>query len=86
MSVRAVLIVAATLMSASTLSAEPPKAPAHPQAHPQSRPAEVVLASADESANASPGVTEQNPAPAKRPRVARVTTCRCGDPQDPQDQ
>lgn len=86
MSVRALVIAAATLMSASVLSAQPPKAPAHPQAQPLSRPAEVVLASADETGNAAPDANPQNSAPPKHPRVARVTTCRCGDPQQPEEQ
>ena len=86
MSFRIVFFAAATLISASAISAEPPKAPAHPPAQPQSRPADIVLASADEASNASPDANPQNSAPAKRPRVARVTTCRCGDPQAPQEQ
>jgi len=40
----------------------------------------VVLASADQ-VPAPPPHEQQVTAPAKHPRVGRVTTCRCGDPQ-----
>jgi hypothetical protein len=60
--------------------AEPPKAPVQPASQPSSRP--IVLASAD--AVKAPAAAAEQPAPAKKPRVARVTTCRCGD-QIPQD-
>ena len=86
MTVRFVLIAAATMITASPISAEPPKAPAHPQTQPQSPPAQVVLASADEAGAPSAGTDQQSTPPVKRPRVARVTTCRCGDSQNPDDQ
>ncbi|MES2120465.1 MAG: hypothetical protein V4513_07805 [Pseudomonadota bacterium] len=80
-----VMIIAAAALSLSTgaFAGDPAKPDSRdPQA---SAPAakELVLASADvksPSPNGDPQVT----APVKR-RTARVTTCRCGDPQ-PQDE
>jgi hypothetical protein len=74
-----VIAVAAALSVATPALAEPAK----PQdsAQPASRP--IVLASAD--AVSKPATAADQQVPVKRPRVARVTTCRCGDPI-PQDE
>ena len=58
--------------------AEPQKAPPA-TSQPQQRPVEIVLASA-ETVNAPAAANAQPGAPAKR-RIARVTSCRCGDLQ-----
>ena len=65
MRTRYLLIASAGLAIAVSAAAEPAK-PVHAASQPTNRPAEVIMASA-----------EQIPAPAKRPRAARVTTCRC---------
>jgi len=41
------------------------------------RPAQVVLASAEQVASTAPAEDTQANTPPKRPRAARVTTCRC---------
>ena len=75
-----ILIATALLTIGSHALAEPAKAPAGEAGKPTSRPAQVVMASAAQVE--TPTVESDRPAatPAKRPRVARVTTCRCGDP------
>jgi hypothetical protein len=74
------LIAAAALMCASALTAEPSKAPAPAPAPTQHQPQpQVVLASAEDAQAPTPA-DQQSPTPPKR-RVARVTTCRCGDQQ-----
>lgn len=72
---RYLIIAAGALAFAGTAAAEPAKPAEKPAAQPASeRPAEVVLASADRA----PAMVEQAQAsPAKKPRAARVTTCRC---------
>lgn len=72
------LIASAALAVAARAAAEPAK-PLHPAVQPANRPAEVMMASADQIAVAIPAaVTDgQEAAPAKKPRAARVTTCRC---------
>lgn len=72
-------IAAATLTSVSALAAEPskPLQQQQPSQHPPAS-AQVVLASADTVRASSP--VEQQPAAQPKPhRIARVTTCRCGD-------
>lgn len=78
------IVIAATLAGATAALAEPPKPQAQEAGEPSSRP--IVLASAN--AVKTPAVSADQQAAAKRPRVARVTTCRCGDPvpQDDSDQ
>ena len=76
MHVRFVLI-AATLISTGAFAADAPKPPVQPAAQPQAGSPPVVLASA-EDVRAPSNADQQNATPAKRPRVARVTTCRCG--------
>jgi len=69
----------ALLASGAATGAEPVKSKAPNAPQPQ-RSAEVVLASAGPVQSPAPANQMQSSAPAKR-RVARVTTCRCGDPQ-----
>ncbi|HVU30971.1 MAG TPA: hypothetical protein VHE36_11295 [Sphingomicrobium sp.] len=77
---RFVLIAAAALASATAFAAEPSKAPAPASTQPRHpAPPQVVLASA-EDVHSPPSADQQSPPAAKR-RVARVTTCRCGDQQ-----
>jgi hypothetical protein len=72
------LAIAAALMLAAPGAAEPLKPVSTESAKPAGRPAAVMLASA-EQVQAPPAVSQaQTPQPAKRPRAARVTTCRCG--------
>ena len=78
MHARFVLIAAATLVSTAAVAAEPAKPAPSPQIAAPQAPVRVVLASADDLR--SPVSTEQQaPSPPKRPRIARVTTCRCAD-------
>ena len=79
MHVRFSIFAAATLTLAATAVAQPAHAPTAAD-RPSSRPAPVILASADHVA--SPGAADTGQAPPKRPRAARITTCRCGgEPQ-----
>jgi len=83
-----VTLIAAAMMIGSAVAAEAPRG-GTPTAVPlQSGRTEVVLASAEAIHAPAPEAAQPSPAPAKR-RIARVTTCRCGDPQpdpDSQDQ
>jgi hypothetical protein len=71
------LAIAALLAGATPALSETPRAPQQPQ--PQAKPQVVVLASADTvkptADEAAQPVTVQ-----PKHRIARVTTCRCGDP------
>lgn len=78
-----VLTILAAALIAGSVAAEPPKNKAARQAEANPRSAEVVFAAA-ETPHAPAPDTQPNAAPAKR-RVARVTTCRCGDPQTEPD-
>jgi hypothetical protein len=81
-----VIVIAAMMTVGSAALADPPKDPQASASSPQKPAAEVVLASADTARAPVPETARPNTAPAKR-RVARVTTCRCGDPQvDPDTQ
>lgn len=72
------LIATAALAFAASATAEPAK-PLRPAVQPVNRPAEVMMASADQVPVAiRASVTDsQEAAPVKKPRAARVTTCRC---------
>ena len=74
------MVIAAVLTVSGPAFAESPKTQAAPSAQPQQHPAEVVLAATETVRASAPASAQPNPAPAKR-RVARITTCRCGDPQ-----
>jgi hypothetical protein len=81
MYVRLIVVAALTLTMGNPLLAEPAKThDQQPTAQPATPPAAVVLASAETVSGAAPSA-DQPATPAKRPRVARVTTCRCGDQQ-----
>jgi hypothetical protein len=84
MSVRLLVIATAVTIGTSAL-AEPPKTTDRETGQRVSRPAEVVLASADQ-VRTPDQVAQQNAAPVKRPRVGRVTSCRCGDQQAQPDE
>jgi hypothetical protein len=79
MHVRFAFLAAAALAGTSAYAAEAPKAPVRPAAQPQTSDPAVVLASADSLRPANPA--DQQPATTPKRRIARVTTCRCGDPQ-----
>jgi len=84
MLVRKLLIAAAAMSFTAMAAAEPPKTVAPGAAQPVNRPAEVVLASAEQVSVPSPAAQDQNteaqtPAAPVKKRAARVTTCRCGD-------
>jgi len=76
------MIAVTALTAAAMASAEPAPPSASDSGRQESREAQVVLASAERDPKAeSPAPEAQQPAtPAKKPRAARVTTCRCGDP------
>ncbi len=79
MHARKLMIAAAALICASNASSEPTKPESREAASTTNRPAPVVLASAEQVQTPVPNNSEQAAAPVKRPRVGRVTTCRCGD-------
>ena len=82
---RSILIAAAvTLGAGSAFAAEPTKAPRPESAEQQQQQdaaAPVLMASAniEHAAAVVPAAATDGAAPAKRPRKARVTTCRCAD-------
>ncbi len=80
------LLMGAVAMSLTVPAAAQPAKPESAEAsRPESRPAEVVLASAEQVSVALPAVQDPSAAgqpPAAAPvkkRAARVTTCRCAD-------
>jgi hypothetical protein len=76
------LVMAALLAGPAPVLAQAPRSvPQQPQ--PQSKPRVVVLASADSVKSGADESAQPVGAPPKH-RIARVTTCRCGDP-DPGD-
>ena len=84
MQVRLMVIAAAALTIGTSAFAEPAKTHGSQATQPATPPATVVLASADTVRDPTP-TASQNAAPVKRPRVGRVTTCRCGDQQAQDD-
>lgn len=86
MHARIIIVAAAALANGSAFAAEPAAPPAHQPESAQSAPhrAEIVLASADQVSPAAAG--QQAQATPRHARVARVTTCRCGDQQDQPDE
>lgn len=83
MHVRFISIAAATAMAASAHAAEPAKPSPQPTPQVQQRP-DVVLASAERLQ--APASGDQQATTPKPHRVARVTTCRCGDQQPEPDE
>ena len=82
MLVRYLLIGAAAMSLAVPAAAEPARPESAEANRPESRPAEVVLASAEQVSVPPPAVQAAEQAPAAAPvkkRAARVTTCRCAD-------
>ena len=81
MSIRLTLVVVYTAVAVSAAAvAQPSKNDSRPPATTRSPAAPVVLASASQAPAPSAADGQRPPDPAKR-RIARVTTCRCGDPQ-----
>jgi hypothetical protein len=80
MRARVIVIAVAALVVGTSAFAEPPKTRGAQPAQPTTPPAAVVLASAEQIRNVPPSA-DQQAVPVKRPRTARVTTCRCGDQQ-----
>jgi len=76
---RAPIIAFAAVLASGTAGAAGPVRSSGPTPVEQQAPAKIVLASADDAHSQSVSVQAET-APAKR-RLARVTTCRCGDPQ-----
>lgn len=73
----AIAIAATALASAAT--AEPAKAPLRNAGQPaETQPPVVVVASAEPLRTPAAVAEAQKPAPAKRVRTARVSSCRCG--------
>ena len=83
MLVRYLLIGSVALSLTVPAAAEPAKPVAPEASRPESRPAEVVLASAEQVSVALPAVQDPAAAPPVaapvKKRAARVTTCRCAD-------
>lgn len=79
---RVALFVLVAVLAASPAAAEPGERDSHQPRLATKLP--VVLASADQPRTPVPDAAQSPPAPVKR-RVARVTTCRCGDPQPASD-
>lgn len=80
MTARIVMIAAALSLSTGAFAADPAKPDArNAQASAPAAARELVLASAEVKSPPS-SADPQLAAPVKR-RTARVTTCRCGDPQ-----
>lgn len=73
-----IIATAALALAGTAVAAEPQKPAAQPASQPATdRPAEVVLASAAQlPAPAVVAPAQATPAP-KKPRAARVTSCRC---------
>ena len=85
MSSRYWIPVAAALAFAGAAAAEPAKPADQPAAKPAvDRPAEVVLASAEQAR--PPAVVTPAATPAKKPRAARVTSCRCAGQTPPTEE
>ena len=80
---RAQMMFAGIALVASTgLGAEPVQSPAREVSQPGTdRPVEVVLASADNVRAPAVAAEQRDATPPKPRRAARVTSCRCGDPQ-----
>jgi hypothetical protein len=81
MTARLMFVAAATLSMAVAASAADPAKPDLRDSDAPTAPRDLLLASADLKA---PDAAAQVAAPARH-RTARVTTCRCGDPQPQSD-
>ena len=85
MHVRSAMIAAAALATNSVAVAQPAKAPTNGSAQSTSHSSPVVLASAERVVGTVPQADVRSDQ-AKRPRAARVTSCRCGDIQPQADE
>lgn len=85
MHLRSTLIAAAALAAGPAAAAGPAKAPAASSPHSTAHSSPVVLASAERVVGTVPPADVRSD-PAKRPRAARVTSCRCGDIQPQADE
>ena len=74
------IAVAAFLAVGSEAHAEPAKTPAVQADQPQRAPAKPVVLAAAETVKATVGDSAQAAPTQSKHRIARVTTCRCGDP------
>jgi hypothetical protein len=84
MHTRYLLIAAATLALGGQAAAEPAKPTPQPAAQPAQRPAEILMASAEPVAAPAPLAAQaQEATPVKKPRAARVTSCRCAGQNQP---
>ena len=83
---RYLMIASAALAVAGAAAAEPAKPADQPAAQPATnQPVKAVLASAEQVVPTPSAVADaQAAAPVKKPRAARVTTCRCAG-QTPQN-
>ena len=73
------VFAAIALTIGNSAVADPPTNQPREATRPADRSAQVVLASAEDVRTPAPDTEQQSPNPPKRPRAARVTTCRCGD-------
>jgi hypothetical protein len=84
MHARLVIIAVAFFAAGRAFSAAPARPPADASVPPEPPRGPIVLASAEQ---VNPGPTQQQAQPTvRRARVARVTTCRCGDQQAEPDE
>lgn len=79
MHVRLLAIAITAFTIGTTAVAEPPRPAPHEASQSSGHSTQVVLASADQAQAPTSSPDQATPAPVKRPRTARVTTCRCGD-------
>lgn len=80
----AMLAAGAALIGTTAVAADPAASSRQPQQADSPAP-RLLLASADEVRAPAPSDQQAASTP-KRPRIARVTTCRCGDPQPQAEQ
>jgi len=87
MYLRFTVIAAAALTIGAAAVAEPSRPAASATNQPTHPPAQVVLASAEQTQVQAPAPTPDQPVatPVKH-RAARITTCRCGDQVEQPDQ
>jgi hypothetical protein len=84
MHTRYLLIATAALAMTTNAMAEPAKPAPKPAAQPDKRPAEIIMASADQVQTPAPLAAQaRNVAATKKPRAARVTSCRCAGQNQP---
>ena len=81
---RYLLIAAAAVAVAGNAVAEPAKPEPRPAGQQGQRPAEIIMASADQVQTPPPIAAQaQDSASVKKPRAARVTSCRCAGQNQP---